>query len=119
MLSLIFCDCYFQATDYDSGLEDAPPPCISLELPSTFNLDAFQTILLPVTENKPLDATALKGVRTLLQDNGSRVIANHLTRADLDLIIEQRDIGALGVGSGLELVALPFGQQMRLDLIER
>ncbi|XP_014294777.1 breast cancer anti-estrogen resistance protein 3 homolog isoform X2 [Halyomorpha halys] len=108
-----------KATDYDSGLEDIPPPNVSLELPTVFNLDAFQTILLPVTENKPLDATALKGVRSLLQDNGSRVIANHLTRADLDLILEPRETGVLGVSSGLELVALPFGHQMRLDLIER
>ena len=92
---------------------------MSLDILSVFNLDAFQTILLPITENKPLDATALKGVRTLLQDNGSRVIANHLTRADLDLILEPRDTGALGASSGLELVALPFGHQMRLDLIER
>lgn len=108
-----------KATDYDSGLEDIPPPNVSLELPTIFNLDAFQTILLPLTENKPLDATALKGVRSLLQDNGSRVIANHLTRADLDLILETRETGVLGASSGLELVALPFGHQMRLDLIER
>lgn len=108
-----------KATDYDSGVEDAVPLCVSLELPSVFSVDAFQTILLPITENKPLDATALKGVRSLLQDNGSRVVANHLTRADLDLILEQRDTGALGISSGLGLITLPFGQQIRLDLIER
>ncbi|CAB0004021.1 unnamed protein product [Nesidiocoris tenuis] len=120
-LSSSFSSTTLKACDYDSGLEDSIPPVIDIELPPTFNLEAFQTILLPVMENKPLDATALKGVRTMLQDHGSRIIANHLTRTDLELIIDHNKFSleeTVGFSCGLELCALPFGKQMRLDLIE-
>ncbi|XP_073987360.1 breast cancer anti-estrogen resistance protein 3 homolog isoform X2 [Rhodnius prolixus] len=121
-LTSSFSSTTLKACDYDSGLEDSIPPTTVIDLPSSFNLDSFQTILLPCTENKPLDATALKGIRTMLQDNGSRIIANHLTRADLELIIDKNTAlsqQVIGVTSGLELCALTFGHQMRLDLIER
>ncbi|XP_059486098.1 breast cancer anti-estrogen resistance protein 3 homolog isoform X2 [Neocloeon triangulifer] len=106
-----------------------PPDAVEpvLEPSSAFDLDSFATLLLPVKENKPLDAMAMQGVRLLLAENGSRVIANHLTKVDLELthlagrIVpkgEQLDLG-LGVHSGIELCSLPHGHQLRLDLIER
>ncbi|KAF6215240.1 hypothetical protein GE061_009992 [Apolygus lucorum] len=121
-LSSSFSSTTLKACDYDSGLEDSMPPVVDIEVPPSYNLEGYQTILLPVTENKPLDATALKGIRTMLQDHGSRIIANHLTRADLELIIDQNNFGldeTIGYSCGLELCSLPFGKQMRLDLIER
>ncbi|XP_024080706.1 breast cancer anti-estrogen resistance protein 3 isoform X1 [Cimex lectularius] len=120
-LTSSFSSTTLKACDYDSGLEDSIPPTIDFEIPSCFVLDNFHSLLLPVMENKPLDATALKAVRVLLQDNGSRIIANHLTKVDLELIINKNNIWGdlIGFSSGLELCSLPFGRQMRKDLIER
>lgn len=106
-----------------------PPEVVEpvLEPLSAFDLDSFATLLLPVKENKPLDATAMQGVKLLLLENGSRAIANHLTKVDLGLTHSagrictpgmQLDLG-LGVHSGIELCSLPHGHQLRLDLIER
>uniref|UniRef100_A0A1B6CI19 SH2 domain-containing protein n=1 Tax=Clastoptera arizonana TaxID=38151 RepID=A0A1B6CI19_9HEMI len=114
-----------KAFDYDSTVEDSilMLSTANLELPSLFDLDNFQTLLLPTLENKPLDATALQGVRVMLQETGSRIIANHLTRMDLELTIGTNhnwdgDLG-LRISSGIELITLPVGHQIRKDLIER
>ena len=49
-----------------------------------------------------------------------RVLAAHLTRADLELLNGTGDCDyGLGVSSGIELVTLPHGAQLRTDLIER
>lgn len=61
----------------------------------------------------------------ILQETGPRVLANHLTRVDLELTVGVTGAGAadadlgLGVSCGLELIALPHGSQLRRDLIER
>lgn len=98
-----------------------------MELPETevdsasrLDLENFQTILLPVSENKPLDSQALKGIKMTLRESGSRILANHLTRADFDLVFgADRDSGLLKYGCGLDLFTLPHGHNFRLDLIER
>lgn len=42
-------------------------------LPTTaFDLENFNTLLLNSLENKPLDSTALKGVKNTLLESGSR-----------------------------------------------
>ncbi|XP_052125340.1 SH2 domain-containing protein 3C isoform X2 [Frankliniella occidentalis] len=96
-------------------------------LPSALDLDGFQTLLLPSLENKPLDATALQGIKMMLLESGSRILANHLTRDDLDLTLAatgpsgqpwDHDLG-LGVKSAIELCTLPIGRQLRTDLVER
>ncbi|XP_060516696.1 breast cancer anti-estrogen resistance protein 3 homolog isoform X2 [Cylas formicarius] len=89
----------------------APPP------QSRFDLDIFQTLLLPVNENKPLDAQALRRIKMTLHESGSRILANHLTRTDLDLIFGKGEEPKLS--SGIELATLPHGRQFRHDLIER
>lgn len=66
-----------------------------------------------------MDAAALQCVRSLLTDTGSRVLANHLTRMDLEVTVAKRMESRLGAASGLELAVLPHGRQARLDLIER
>jgi hypothetical protein len=115
--------------EYDSAAEDSllllsvPDP----DPPSAFDLENFQTLLLPTLENKPLDATALQGIKMMLQETGPRILANHLTRVDLELTIGggarasgcwDGDLG-LGICCGIELCTLPHGHQLRLDLIER
>ena len=97
------------------------------ELATVLDLDGFQTLLLPTLENKPLDATALQGIKMMLVENGSRILANHLTRDDLDLTLAAKapngqpwdeDLN-LGIKSGIELCSLPIGRQLRTDLVER
>lgn len=97
------------------------------DLPSALDPDSFQTLLLPSSENKPLDATALQGIKMMLLESGSRILANHLTKDDLDLTLASvapngqpwdQSLG-LGIKSGIELCCLPIGRQMRTDLVER
>lgn len=57
-------------------------------------------------------------VRRMLQETGPRVLATHLTRVDLALVLDNSDLG-LGVVCGLELCTLPHGRQIRADLVER
>ena len=84
----------------------------------------FSMLISPVCsslENKPLDQTALRGVKNILVEGGSRSLAHHLTRADLELLhggAPGEDLG-LGMRSGIELATLPHGAQLRQDLIER
>ncbi|KAF2902259.1 hypothetical protein ILUMI_03922 [Ignelater luminosus] len=91
-----------------------------LNLASRFDLENFHTLLLPVSENKPLDNQALKGIKLILKESGPRILANHLTKVDLDLIFGM-DLGdsLKKLGNGIELCSLPHGHQLRLDLIER
>ncbi|KAG0414935.1 hypothetical protein HPB47_007891 [Ixodes persulcatus] len=84
---------------------------------STFAPDAFATTLLP-SDNKPLEKSAMERVRGVLLEGGPRVLAHHLTRVDLDLLLAEKDRG-LGVVSGLELLTLPQGSRLRKDLLER
>uniref|UniRef100_A0A1Y1MWI1 SH2 domain-containing protein n=3 Tax=Photinus pyralis TaxID=7054 RepID=A0A1Y1MWI1_PHOPY len=90
-----------------------------LNLSSRFDLENFQTILLPVHENKPLDNQALKGIKLILKECGSKILANHLTKMDLDLVFGLPDNPYKKLGSGIELCSLPHGHQLRMDLIER
>lgn len=116
-----------KAFEYDSTVEDSIliEAALSIEFPTFFDLENFQTLLLPTSENKPLDATALQGIRMMLQETGSRILANHLTRMDLELTVGaescrpwESEVG-VGVKSGIEMAALPMGSQIRLDIIER
>ncbi|XP_075214377.1 breast cancer anti-estrogen resistance protein 3 homolog isoform X2 [Lycorma delicatula] len=119
-----------KAFEYDSAVEDSIliESAPNIELHSMFDIENYQTLLLPTLENKPLDATALQGVRVMLQETGSRILANHLTRIDLDVTIGTDSLSSsklfegdvrLGLSSPIELLAMPIGHQFRLDLIER
>ncbi|XP_054714862.1 SH2 domain-containing protein 3C-like isoform X2 [Uloborus diversus] len=92
---------------------------VDINPPSSFDLADFNTVLLP-TENKPLDPPALAKIRCMLLEGGGRIIASHLTKVDLDVLKLSRaaDLG-LGVLTGFEMLVLPQGQQLRLDLLER
>lgn len=55
-----------------------------------------------------------------LYESGPRILANHLTRSDLDLIFGKTgDKVKAKLTGGITLSALPHGHQFRLDLIER
>lgn len=93
-----------------------------LNLVSKFDLENFATLLLPAVENKPLDNNALRSVRITLHETAPRILANHLTRVDFDIIFgEQHNdkVSKLNTLSGIELCGLPIGHQLRMDLIER
>lgn len=101
-------------------LETAPP----LLVPSTrFDLDNFNTLLLPSVENKPLDNGALNTFRMMLSETGPRVLANHLTRVDIKLILGDPADGKRSDDpldcTGIELIGLRHGDQFRMDLLER
>lgn len=97
--------------------------CLQLVLMGTslerFDLENFQTLLLPVNENKPLDAQALRRIKMTLAESGPRILANHLTTIDLDLLFGGGESESEKLCGGIELCTLPHGTQLRVDLIER
>ncbi|KAJ6658425.1 hypothetical protein lerEdw1_020129 [Lerista edwardsae] len=102
----------------DSSIFVAPV----LEMVSSFRPNNFESKLLPL-ENKPLETAMLKRVKELFTNNNAKIIALHMLKMDckvariLDVSDEMKRI--MGVNSGLELITLPYGHQLRLDIIER
>lgn len=126
----------FADVDYaavERQLLDTQPPL--LVVASRFDLENFDTLLLPSMENRPLDNGALNTLRMMLSETGPRVLANHLTRVDIRLILElpatattpdaeeastaDAAPNAPESSVGIELVALAHGEQFRRDLVER
>ncbi|XP_048245924.1 breast cancer anti-estrogen resistance protein 3 homolog isoform X2 [Haliotis rufescens] len=72
------------------------------------------------SDNKPLDASSMISIKTMVLDGSPKVVAQHMTKVDLQSlnILKEHDFG-VGVQSGLELLTLPQGKQLRQDLIER
>uniref|UniRef100_A0A8C4E8F7 Breast cancer anti-estrogen resistance protein 3 n=1 Tax=Dicentrarchus labrax TaxID=13489 RepID=A0A8C4E8F7_DICLA len=93
-----------------------------VETESTFRPAEFGSRLLP-PENKPLEMVVLKRAKELLLSHNHHSIARHLLMADCQVArilgVTPELKGQMGVSSGLELVTLPHGQQLRLDLMER
>uniref|UniRef100_A0A3Q3VT70 Uncharacterized protein n=1 Tax=Mola mola TaxID=94237 RepID=A0A3Q3VT70_MOLML len=93
-----------------------------IETESTFRPADFGSQLLPA-ENKPLEMVVLKRAKELLLSHNPHSIARHLLRANCQVArilgVTPELKGQMGVTSGLELVTLPHGQQLRLDLMER
>ncbi|KAM6192912.1 SH2 domain-containing protein 3C isoform 1-T1 [Sarcoramphus papa] len=96
------------------------PP--TMETTSSFNPAAFQSLLIPL-ENKPLEMAVLKKVKELLAEVDVKTLAKHITKVDclvariLGVTVEMQRL--MGVSSGMELLTLPHGHQLRLDLLER
>ncbi|CAL8344344.1 unnamed protein product [Lota lota] len=82
----------------------------------------YRSRLMP-GENQPLDVGLLRKVKEVLVDVEPRIAAQHITRADCMVasIMEVRveDQRRMGVASGVELLTLAHGHQLRLDLLER
>ncbi|XP_036377867.1 breast cancer anti-estrogen resistance protein 3 isoform X3 [Megalops cyprinoides] len=92
------------------------------ETMSAFRPGDFESRLLP-SENKPLEMSVLKRAKELLLRQDHRTIAKHILQADCQvariLNVSEEVKGQMGVSSGLELVTLPHGRQLRQDLMER
>ncbi|XP_009986095.1 PREDICTED: breast cancer anti-estrogen resistance protein 3 [Tauraco erythrolophus] len=102
--------------------EDSTFSAPVFETVSSFKPNDFESKLLP-PENKPLETSMLRRVKELFTNNNPKIIAQHILRMDckvariLEVSEEMRRI--MGVNSGLELITLPYGHQLRLDLMER
>ncbi|XP_077189037.1 breast cancer anti-estrogen resistance protein 3 isoform X2 [Paroedura picta] len=109
-------------TQTETGKEGSTFVTPVLEVVSNFRPNAFESKLLPA-ENKPLEMAMLKRVKELLTNNGAKTVALHILRMDCKvariLEVSEEMRRSMGVNSGLELITLPFGHQLRLDIIER
>ncbi|XP_071980248.1 SH2 domain-containing protein 3C isoform X2 [Engystomops pustulosus] len=94
----------------------------SLEIKSSFNPSAFKSTLIPA-DNKPLEMSILKKVKELFSEVDAKSIAKHITKTDCEVArilgVTKEMQRIMGVSSGMELLTLPHGRQLRLDLLER
>ena len=92
-----------------------PPACF----PTAIKPEALTSDLLP-KGHKALDQSVLLKVKKLLLSKSARQLAMTLTEYDLKLfkVTGNRDL-CMGVYSGLELLTLPQGKQLRQDGLER
>uniref|UniRef100_A0A672J228 SH2 domain-containing protein 3C-like n=1 Tax=Salarias fasciatus TaxID=181472 RepID=A0A672J228_SALFA len=93
-----------------------------VETASSFRPARYESCLMPA-ENKPLEMSVLKRVKELLAEVDARTAAKHITMADCTVArifgVTAEVQRMMGVSSGLELLTLPHGHQLRLDLLER
>ncbi|XP_004849368.1 SH2 domain-containing protein 3C isoform X3 [Heterocephalus glaber] len=93
-----------------------------MEATSSFNPTTFQSLLIP-KENRPLEVSLLRKVKELLAEVDAHTLARHVTKVDclvariLGVTKEMQTL--MGVRWGMELLTLPHGRQLRLDLLER
>ncbi|XP_041064596.1 breast cancer anti-estrogen resistance protein 3 isoform X2 [Carcharodon carcharias] len=89
---------------------------------SCFKPNDFKSKLLPV-DNKPLDTWVIRRVKELLANNDPTTIAKYILKVDCQvariLNVSEEMKQQMGVSSGLELITLPHGHQLRSDLTER
>ncbi|XP_017041286.2 LOW QUALITY PROTEIN: breast cancer anti-estrogen resistance protein 3 homolog [Drosophila ficusphila] len=88
---------------------------------SKFDFENFSTLLLPTVENKPLDGDALNTFKMMLLETGPKLLAEHITRIDIALFLDEpaNEEDYYLSCSGLELLTLPHGKLFREDIIER
>ncbi|XP_067829125.1 breast cancer anti-estrogen resistance protein 3 homolog [Heptranchias perlo] len=92
------------------------------ETTSSFKLDTFASTLLP-NDNKPLEPSVLKRLKEIFGENDAKTTAQHILKVDcqvtriIDVTLEQKRM--MGVSSGLDLIMLPHGHQLRIDLLDR
>ncbi|XP_061586611.1 SH2 domain containing 3Cb isoform X2 [Cololabis saira] len=93
-----------------------------VETLSCFRPSRYRSQLMP-GENRPLEACVLRRVKELLAEVDPAAAARHITKIDcavariLEVTPEMQRM--MGVSSGMELLTLPHGQRLRLDLLER
>uniref|UniRef100_A0A8C4YUW6 SH2 domain containing 3A n=1 Tax=Gopherus evgoodei TaxID=1825980 RepID=A0A8C4YUW6_9SAUR len=105
---------------YEEEMEGFVRPL--LETASSFQPHSFHSLLLP-HDNKPLEPGALKRLKDLFDRHDCRTMALHILYIDclagrITGVTREQE-RAMGVSSGLELITLPHGHQLRLDLLER
>ncbi|XP_061575954.1 breast cancer anti-estrogen resistance protein 3 homolog isoform X2 [Cololabis saira] len=93
-----------------------------METESCFQLDQFDSLLLP-ENNRPLEPSVLLVVKELFNRSDANTTALHMLSVDCQVA---RIVGVtdelrrvMGVDSGLELITLPHGHQLRQDLLQR
>ncbi|KAF9411274.1 hypothetical protein HW555_009888 [Spodoptera exigua] len=88
---------------------------------SRINLENFQSQIIPTGLTKPLESETLHTIKLLLRTSGPRILANHMTKVDLYFLFDDtiQIEGLDRTASGLELLFLPQGRPLRLDIIER
>ena len=82
--------------------------------------ESFSTFLIS-PENKPLERGVIQKITNVLLDSGPVIIANHITRVDLEFVRHLEDMNdfGLGVRSGLEFLTLPQADLYRRDFFDR
>uniref|UniRef100_UPI00398E7E59 breast cancer anti-estrogen resistance protein 3 isoform X2 n=1 Tax=Pristiophorus japonicus TaxID=55135 RepID=UPI00398E7E59 len=89
---------------------------------SCFKPNDFKSKLLS-PDNRPLDTSVIRRVKELYANNDPTSIAKHILKVDSQvariLNVSEEMKEQMGVSSGLELITLPHGHQLRLDLTER
>ncbi|KAM3911623.1 SH2 domain-containing protein 3C isoform 2-T2 [Leptodactylus fuscus] len=94
----------------------------SIEVKSSFSPSTFKSMLIPA-DNKPLEMSILKKVKELFSEVDAKTIAKHITQTDCEVArilgVTKEMQRTMGVSSGMELLTLPHGRQLRLDLLER
>ncbi|XP_054859195.1 SH2 domain-containing protein 3A [Eublepharis macularius] len=93
-----------------------------METVSSFQPRHFRSLLLP-PDNKPLEPTALKNLKAIFSQHDCQATAFHILQVDCQAAritgVSKEQRQAMGVSSGLELITLPQGHQLRKDLLER
>ncbi|XP_018088249.1 SH2 domain-containing protein 3C isoform X2 [Xenopus laevis] len=104
---------------------DRDPGCFlipTMEAKSSFHPSAFKSTLIP-SDNKPLEMCILKKVKELFSKVDAKTIAKHITKTDCEVArilgVTKEMQRIMGVSSGMELLTLPHGRQLRVDLLER
>uniref|UniRef100_H3B5K3 SH2 domain containing 3A n=1 Tax=Latimeria chalumnae TaxID=7897 RepID=H3B5K3_LATCH len=93
-----------------------------IETTSSFNPGSFNSILLS-PNNKALDQTILRRLKQVFAENDAKTTARHILYVDCQVAritnVSKEQKRKMGADSGLELITLPHGHQLRLDLLER
>nr|XP_028568905.1 SH2 domain-containing protein 3A isoform X1 [Podarcis muralis] len=122
----------FGFLDTDGAPSTLPPTAEAAEEPefewplvettSSFQPRHFKSLLL-APDNKPLEPSALKRLKDLFAQHDCRATALHILQVDCQVAriigVSKEQRRAMGVSSGLELITLPQGHQLRKDLLER
>uniref|UniRef100_A0A8D1KDN3 SH2 domain-containing protein 3C n=1 Tax=Sus scrofa TaxID=9823 RepID=A0A8D1KDN3_PIG len=111
-------------SDPDSGhyCQLQPPVRGSREWAAAEASNRQASLLIP-KDNRPLEVGLLRKVKELLAEVDARTLARHVTKVDclvariLGVTKEMQTL--MGVRWGMELLTLPHGRQLRLDLLER
>uniref|UniRef100_A0A8D1CIK5 SH2 domain-containing protein 3C n=1 Tax=Sus scrofa TaxID=9823 RepID=A0A8D1CIK5_PIG len=111
-------------SDPDSGhyCQLQPPVRGSREWAAAEASSRQASLLIP-KDNRPLEVGLLRKVKELLAEVDARTLARHVTKVDclvariLGVTKEMQTL--MGVRWGMELLTLPHGRQLRLDLLER
>lgn len=63
-----------------------------IEQTPKFDLELFHTVLLPYHDFKPLDSGTLATFRMMISETSPRIVANHMTRVDIKLVLGESEL---------------------------